>query len=103
MAGKPLTGYHLYLQAYMVAIVHMPYGIEVATWSLRAEARTIAFLIYFWIAEDFLWFVLNPHFGLHGFRKKRIWWHSTSWWWFMPRDYWVFLPFGTALYVYSTH
>jgi len=101
MSGKPLTGYHLYLLIFIAAILHSPYGIGLCAWSARAEARTLSFMCFFWVAEDFLWFVLNPHFGLRGFRRDRVWWHAPAWWWIMPRDYWLSLPIGAALYAYS--
>ena len=61
------------------------------------------FMILFWIVEDFLWFVFNPAYGIRRFRREDIWWHAQSWWWFMPRDYWLTLPMGVLLYVLSWH
>jgi len=101
MSGRPLTGYHAYLFPFMAIMVHTPFGLGLASWTLPAEARTLSFLILFWTLEDFLWFVFNPQFGLRGFRKEHIWWHAPSWWWIMPRDYWINLPLSLALYAYS--
>jgi hypothetical protein len=58
----------------------------------------VGFVIVFFIVEDFLWFVLNPAYGIRRFRKQHIWWHSPTWWWIMPRDYWVFLLVGCGSY-----
>jgi len=63
----------------------------------------IGFLILFFLIEDFLWFVLNPSFGLKRFRAQHIWWHAPTWWWIMPRDYWVFGVIGIALYVVGAY
>ena len=51
---------------------------------------------------DFLWFLINPAYGLRGFRKDKIWWHAPTWWWIMPRDYWVFFPLGCVAYGLSS-
>lgn len=97
-SGRPLTGYHLYVHLFVLLVVHLPYGLGFAAPSWQAEARIVAFLILFWVVEDFLWFVINPHFGLRRFRPEHVPWHAPTWWWIMPRDYWVFLPLGLALY-----
>jgi hypothetical protein len=65
------------------------------------ESRVIAFIILFWIVEDFLWFVINPAWRISAFRRDRIIWHQHAWWGIMPREYWVFLPVALALYVAS--
>jgi len=99
--GRPFTGYHLYIQLLFLLVVHLPWLLSLAPWTVRGEARVLAFLVLFWILEDFLWFVLNPAFGLRRFRAEHIWWHRPQWWGFMPRDYWVFLPVGASLYLLS--
>jgi hypothetical protein len=71
----------------------------VPTW--QAELRILAFLVLFWIAEDFLWFVVNPAFGLSRFRRSDVWWQARSRWGIMPREYWLFTPVGVALYIFS--
>src|SRR4051812_25510323 len=61
--GRPLTGYHLWVQLFVLAMVHVPFAVGLA-WSPRAEALVVSFMILFWIVEDFLWFVVNPAYGL---------------------------------------
>lgn len=100
-SGKPLTGYHVFLILFMLTIVHLPYAMGVVRPSLAVEMRIVSYFIFFSIVEDFLWFVLNPAFGLRRFRREHVWWHAPKWWWIMPRDYWLFLPVGVALYVGS--
>jgi len=101
LGSRPLTGYHLWVHLFAVTIVHLPYALGFVTPSVDAEMRIISFLMLFWIAEDFLWFVFNPEFGVRKFRPEHAWWHAPSWWWIMPREYWIFLPLGIALYVAS--
>jgi hypothetical protein len=101
MSGKPLTGYHTWLFLFVLAMVHLPFGIGVAPWSLHGEARVISFTLLLWFVEDFFWFVLNPRWGVKRFRKEEIWWHAPAWWWIMPRDYWTYSVIGAVLYIYS--
>ena len=98
---RALTGYHLYVHLFVLGVLHLPFALGLALHSARAEARVLAFLVFFWLAEDFLWFVVNPAYGVRGFNPRQAWWHAPTWWWIMPRDYWVFLPVGTLLYVLS--
>ena len=98
---RPLTGYHLFLQLSVFVLVHMPYTLGFVVPSLANESRILGFMILLWLLEDFLWFVLNPAFGIRKFKAEYIWWHKPTWTWVMPRDYWVFGPIGIALYVVS--
>lgn len=100
--SRPLTGYHLWMQIFVLLLVHCPFTLGFVDWSWRPELRVIGFTILFFIVEDFLWFVLNPAYGLRRFRKQHIWWHAPTWWWIMPRDYWVFGLLGVGLYVMGT-
>jgi hypothetical protein len=100
--NRPLTGYHLWLQVFVFLLAHLPFALRLCPWSWPAELRVIGFVILFFIVEDFLWFVLNPAYGLKRFRREHIWWHAPTWWWCMPRDYWVFLVLGCAIYLAGT-
>lgn len=95
--GRPLTGYHLYAQLFVLAVVHLPYAVGLPI-TLRAEALILAYMILFWILEDFLWFVLNPAFGVSRFKKELIWWHQKSWWIVAPREYFIFGALSLVLY-----
>ena len=101
LGGRPLTGYHLFAQLFVLLIVHLPFAMGLSAWSWRVEARVLAFLVLFWVVEDFLWFALNPRYGLRTFRREGIPWHASAWWWIMPREYWLFLPVGAVLYAWS--
>ncbi len=95
---RALTGYHLYVQLLMVVLSHLPLAFFPDRWGWSAELKSMCFLIYFFIVEDFLWFVLNPAYGIRKFRKQHIHWHAPTWWIVMPRDYWIFGALGAAAY-----
>jgi hypothetical protein len=96
---KPLTGYHLYAQGFILVMAHLPFGLNLVPWRLQYELRILAFVVLFWILEDFLWFICNRDFGFKGFTPKRISWHRDVWWWIAPREYWLGVPLGTVLYL----
>jgi hypothetical protein len=96
---RPLTGYHFWLQLFVFLIAHLTFALGLSRWSWAMELRVIGFVIIFFLIEDFLWFVLNPAFGIRRFRREHIWWHAPTWWWIMPRDYWVFSIVGCGTYM----
>jgi hypothetical protein len=98
LGGKPVTGYHVWVITFVFSILHMPYVFVAPSWAL--EAQILSFFALFWVLEDFLWFVRNPHFGLANFKPDKIWWHSV-WWGSAPRDYYVGTVIGVALYAIS--
>jgi hypothetical protein len=98
---RPLTGYHVYFALFMVVMVHIPYFLGFTKITLPNELLIISYLILFFILEDFLWFVFNPHFGINKFKPEYIWWWAPTWWWIMPRDYWIYAPIGITLYILS--
>lgn len=80
-------------------LVHLPFALFIWQWSAALEPRVISFPILFFITADFVWFAMNPAFGLRNFRREPIWWHAPTWWWIMSRDYWVFTTVGIAAYI----
>lgn len=101
LGARAITGYHVYIHGFVFALVHLPFALGFTPFTWPSEFRIIAFLVLFWVLEDFLWFVFNPRFGVTAFRREHIWWHAQSWWGFMPRDYWIFTPIGVGLYLLS--
>jgi len=97
--GRPLTGYHAWIFPCVALFFHFPL-LFMGHFSWRAEARVIACIQIFWIVEDFLWFVLNPAFGLSKFTPKEVPWH-IHWWGPAPVDYWTFLGVALILFVLS--
>jgi hypothetical protein len=101
LGNRAITGYHVFFQFFVIALLHLPYALGVGPLSAAVELRILSFAALFWVIEDFLWFVCNPAFGVKAFNPERAWWHAPNWWLIMPRDYWLFLPLGILLYVLS--
>ncbi len=97
--GRPMTGYHAWVFSFIALAFHLVFFLG-CKWSPQIEARIISSIILFWLAEDFLWFVLNPAFGLKNFHPRNIHWHK-KWFLFMPVDYWTFSIASALLLVYS--
>ena len=97
--GRELTGYHAWIFPCVALFFHFPI-ILFGRWSWRIEARLLACILLFWVCEDFLWFVLNPAFGLARFDATNIPWH-VHWWGPAPADYWVFLLLAAILFALS--
>jgi hypothetical protein len=97
--GRPLTGYHAWVFPCVALFFHFPL-LFMGHFSWRAEARVIAMIAIFWITEDFLWFVLNPAFGLDRFHPESVPWH-VHWLGPAPLDYWTFLGLGFVLLALS--
>jgi len=93
--GRPMTGYHAWVFSFMFLIFHLGVFIDLK-WSWRIEARIIAALMLFWIIEDFLWFALNPAFGIHTISPDKAPWHK-HWFLNMPVDYWTFTVVSALL------
>jgi hypothetical protein len=94
--GRPITGYHFYMTVFIIALVHLP--LFFVTWSWRLECLLLGFYLGMVLLEDFLWFVLNPYYGIKNFRRGKIWWHRT-WWGPVPSLYWILLVL-TVLLIY---
>ncbi|RJQ35578.1 hypothetical protein C4568_00825 [Candidatus Parcubacteria bacterium] len=98
-AGKPATGYHVWMETFILSILHMTYLF--VPFSIAIELQIVAFFMFFSVLEDFLWFVLNPAFGIKNFRKDKIWWHQKSWMGIAPGEYFLFTALGFLLYFLS--
>lgn len=93
--GRAMTGYHAWAFSLVALFFHFPlvFG-GTLSWSL--EWRALGANMLFWVVEDFLWFVLNPAFGLQRFSKLHVSWHK-NWVLGAPVEYWIFMPVGLVL------
>jgi hypothetical protein len=94
--GRPLTGYHVWAFGLMLFCFHMPFFWSPSSWSLSGELQALAAYTAFWIAEDLLWFVFNPHYGWRKFTQGNVWWHK-QWLFGLPLDYWLLTGIVVAL------
>lgn len=94
--GRPIDGYHIYLWLLLLSLLHAPALFK--RWSLRDEARVLAWFLFVSVYEDYLWFVWNPHFGLARYDNSDIWWYS-NWLLGVPTDYFVGLGASLVAYV----
>jgi hypothetical protein len=94
-----MTGYHAWVVPFMAFAFHLS-ALVFGRWSWRLEARTVAMILFFWTAEDALWFVLNPAFGWDKFTPAQVPWHK-HWWLGAPVDYWVATSIALTLFIWS--
>lgn len=97
--GRPMTGYHAWAFSFVALAFHVPYLFGCGV-SLQMEARILGSIMLFWIAEDALWFVLNPAFGLRRLSRDAAWWHK-HWIGPVPADYVTFTVGACGLLTYS--
>jgi len=86
--GRAMTGYHAWIFPCVALFFHFPM-VFMGHWSWRAEARAIGCIMLFWLTEDFLWFALNPAYGIAHLTPQWAPWHKR-WWGPLPQDYWTF-------------
>ena len=94
LGGKALTGYHTWMMLLVLSIFH---GIFIfLKWNIAIELLTIGFFLWYFVIEDFLWFIFNRHYRLRRFLKKEIPWHKR-WIGPLPLTYWIATLVGSAL------
>lgn len=97
LLGKELSGYHFYMFLLFLSVFHLPYlFIE---WSLKTELLIMSAFTFYWIGEDFIWFLVNKNFGLKSFRPGKISWHKRWFLNFIPVSYVIGIIIGTVLLI----
>jgi len=92
MGNKELTGYHIGVFGMVLLFLHYPFAAG-TQWSPLAEAWTLSIFFLFSVVWDYLWIIINPHYGVIRRRPKDdVAWHE-HWWGLFPRDYY----FGVLL------
>lgn len=97
--GKPVTGYHLFMLIMFIIIFHGTFLF--LPWSLKTECLTLAAFIFYFILEDFLFFVVNKHYKLQSFKPGRIPWH-VRWAFYLPVSYWIGIILGVLFIIIGT-
>jgi len=82
--GRPVTGYHVFLNLLLLTFFHLPMVFTHFTW--RKEVALLSGFGMIAVCWDFLWFVINPHFGLAKYSAEFIWWFK-HWRLGFPIDY----------------
>lgn len=95
---KPLTGYHFYFWLLLFVIFH--FVLLYTPWSIKLEFFILSsYVLTLWV-EDFLWFVLNPYYGIRKFNKKNISWHK-KWLGIFPLQYYFYLLIWSLLFYFA--
>jgi hypothetical protein len=94
-AGKPVTGYHVFLLLFILLFIHLP--MMYLGWTIEREAELLSLFFLLAVFWDFLWFVCNPHFGLARFRPGQVWWFK-SWLLGLPASYFTGLLLSMLVY-----
>ena len=98
LGGRPLTGYHMWMSIFLILMFHFPFLFT--DWYPKTELLIWGLLYGFFLAEDFAWFVFNPHYGIKKFKQAEIWWHG-SWWGPVPSIYYFLAGMAIILIVLS--
>lgn len=93
--NRPLTGYHLYLN--LLLFLLMQFGFLLSGWSLSGEYYLMSALLFILVLEDFLWFVLNPAYGISKFKPQYIEW-CKEWFLNLPEQYFLSVPAAILFY-----
>lgn len=93
---KELTGYHFYMLLMFLLLFHSPFLF--IDFSLKKELIIMGLFFWYWVAEDFLWFVESKNYGLRNFKKGRIYWHKR-WKFGLPISYWESIIIGSMLLI----
>jgi hypothetical protein len=97
-SGKALTGYHVWFNALLIFWLHLPFWF--VPWNWASELTVFGTYFLMAVQWDFLWFVLNPNFGLGRFSKSHVRWFR-NWYWGVPIDYFVGLFLSLACWMIS--
>lgn len=95
MGGKDLTGYHLGIFGLVLLFLHFPnLGVAASWWQ---ESWILSIFFMFVVVWDYLWIIINPHYGVWRRRPRTdVVWHR-HWWGPWPRDYYFSLIVSAAL------
>lgn len=91
LMGREVNGFDLFVITFFImAFLFIPFWgwTHGKALGLRDWAELICFFAIFAVIEDFLWFVINPHYGLEKFSAQFIPWHP-NWIGPLPTDYYL--------------
>ena len=95
MGGKELTGYHVGVFGFVLLFLHYPYLGLAPT--LGQELGVLSLFLLFAVVWDYLWIIINPHYGVVRRRPQNdVTWHR-HWWGPFPRDYYFGILLSAAV------
>ena len=94
--GKPVTGYHIFLNLLLLILFHFPFLFQ--KYSAMIEFKILYSYIIICVVWDYHWFIMNPYFGLQKFKAGNIWWFK-NWLAGFPLDYYLGVIFSLILYI----
>lgn len=94
LGDKCVTGYHFWMMVLFQMIFHTAFIF--INWTIPYELILQGLFMEYFIAEDVLWFIVNPHYTIMKFRKHQIEWHKR-WVGPLPLSYWVMGALGILL------
>ncbi len=73
-----LTTYHVIMNIMVIfTLVYSLYPNNIYT--------MIFYIVAWFLIEDTMWFMLNPHYTIHEYKRENIWWlNSQNWYMGMP-------------------
>jgi hypothetical protein len=99
LRNHEMTGYHFWqFVCFLPLVIHLPFLF--LPWSFAVEAKILAFYLLMTSLEDFLWFVLNPAYGIKTYTPNGAKWHK-KWILFLPVEIWITSICGAVLYYLS--
>jgi hypothetical protein len=96
LLAKELTGYHIFLLLMFLTIFHLP--LLFIPFTLEIEYIILGLMSFYWVLEDFLFFIVNPHYRFKNFKKGKISWHKR-WFLGLPTSYWWGMIIGITLLI----
>lgn len=87
--GKLLTGYHIIFFLLIFLIFHLPFVFGFP-FTFENWLRALSLMLFLMVLEDFIWFIINPHYGIKKFFSNEVPWHKKRFLHFPP-DYTIFL------------
>jgi len=71
------------------------------TYSLHFNSKPLEIIFYimaWFLIEDTMWFMLNPHYTIKGYKRENIWWQGKQEWYFgMPAQNYIGLAVMVVL------
>lgn len=82
-----IDGYHLFTWILFILFFHLPFLFNLS-FNFQNELLILESIFVFFLVEDFLWFVINPKWGIKNFFTQKISWHPNKIL-FFPQNYWI--------------